>query len=133
MLQKAVEYIYTLERERSFLLARNANLMRRLQPELGRDSCDLDDESDFPSIETIKRCKMDTESSDEGIGSMPSPQRVTSESDVAVESLRKQVLELQRQLEEERRVDCLRVEKKRIRLALSRQTVLQQCQRKYSV
>jgi hypothetical protein len=98
VLQKAVEYIYSLERERSNLRACNARLMRRLQSVLGHDSCDIDDDKDFSGAETVKRYKMDAESSDDGIGSMPSPliSDFSADVSVAMDSLHKRAIDLPR-------------------------------------
>jgi len=115
VLQKAVEYICALENDRSYLIACNDRLTRRLRA-LGRDICEVDDDDDnfsrFSSISatsstTSKRRKLDTESSDEGIGGMLSPKVLCGELSAdgsVVDALRRQIADLQRQLERQRRI-----------------------------
>lgn len=115
ILQKAVEYIYSLESDRSYLMACNDRLTRRLRA-LGRDICEIDDDDDnftrlssisAASATTSKRRKLDTESSDEGIGGMLSPKVLRGELSAdgpVVDVLRRQIADLQRQLERERRI-----------------------------
>jgi len=116
VLQKAVEYICALENDRSYLIACNERLTRRLRA-LGCDICEVDDDDDddnctrFSGISAAssmsKRRKLDTESSsDEGIGGMLSPKVLCSELSAdgpVVEALRRQVADLQRQLEQRQR------------------------------
>lgn len=114
VLQKAVEYICALENDRSYLIACNDRLTRRLRA-LGRDICEVDDDDNFTRFSAIsstsstmsKRRKLDTESSDEGFGGMLSPKVLCSELSAdapVVDALRRQIADLQRQLERERRV-----------------------------
>lgn len=109
VLQKAVEYIYSLEHERTYLRACNARLMRRLQSALGRDISDIDDDKDFSGVDPAKkRYNMDTESSDDGIGSMPSPligdlSAMDGVVASAADSLHKHVGDSLRHAEQERR------------------------------
>jgi len=115
VLQKAVEYICALENDRSYLIACNDRLTRRLRA-LGRDICDVDDDDDnFTRLSSIsatsstmsKRRKLDTESSDEGIGGMLSPKVLCGELSAegsVVDALRRQIADLQRQLERQRRI-----------------------------
>jgi len=116
VLQKAVEYICALENDRSYLIACNDRLTRRLRA-LGRDICEVDDDDDsftrLSSISTTsstmsKRRKLDTESSDEGIDGMLSSAKVLcgelSADGPVVDALRRQIADLQRQLERERRI-----------------------------
>jgi len=116
-LQKAVEYICTLESDRSYLIACNDRLTRRLRA-LGRDICDVDDDDsdNFTRCSTIsttssstvsKRRKLDTESSDEGIDGMLSPKVLCSELSAdgpVVDAFRRKIADLQRQLERQRRI-----------------------------
>jgi len=115
VLQKAVEYICALENDRSYLIACNDRLTRRLRA-LGRDICDVDDDDDnFTRLSSIsatsstmsKRRKLDTESSDDGIGGMLSPKVLCGELSAegsVVDALRRQIADLQRQLERQRRI-----------------------------
>ena len=115
VLQKAVEYICALENDRSYLIACNDRLTRRLRA-LGRDICEVDDEDDnFTRLSSIsatsstmsKRRKLDTESSDEGIDGMLSPKVLCGELSAdgpMVDALRRQIADLQRQLERQRRI-----------------------------
>jgi len=125
VLQKAVEYICALENDRSYLIACNERLTRRLRA-LGRDVCEADDDDDddtctrYSSISATstmsKRRKLDTESSDEGIGGMLSPKVLCGElsTDTVVDtvSLRRQIVDLQRQLERQRRIssECVQLD-----------------------
>jgi len=114
VLQKAVEYIYSLENDRSYLIACNDRLTRRLRA-LGRDICEIHDNDDTitrfsgmsaTSSTASKRRKMDHESSDEGICGMLSPKIFRGELSAdrpVVDALRRQIADLQRQLERERR------------------------------
>lgn len=112
-MQKAVEYICSLENDRSYLIACNERLTRRLRA-LGRDVCELDDDDDVDTFTRFsgisgtssKRRKLDTESSDEGIGGMLSAKVLRGELSAdgpVVDALRRQIADLQRQLERERR------------------------------
>lgn len=113
VLQKAVEYIYFLEQDRSYLRACNARMVYRLQKELGHNICEMDVDIDFTgseSISTVRCQKMDMELSDESIAGMLSPTRDDSaneNSGLPVDVLRKQVSDLQHQLENERRARIL--------------------------
>ena len=113
VLQKAVEYICALENDRSYLIACNDRLTRRLRA-LGRDICE-DDDDNFTRLSSIsatsstmsKRRKLDTESSDEGIDGMLSPKVLCGELSAdgpMVDALRRQIADLQRQLERQRRI-----------------------------
>ena len=116
-MQKAVEYICSLENDRSYLLTCNDRLTQRLQA-LGRDICEITDDDDtFTRLSSIsvasatmsKRRKLDTESSDEGMGGgMLSPRVLRSElpadGPAVVDALRRQIADLQRELERERRI-----------------------------
>lgn len=116
-MQKAVEYVCSLENDRSYLIACNDRLTHRLRA-LGRDICEIDDDDDnFTRLSSIsaasatmsKRRKLDTESSDEGIGGMLSPKVLRSELSAdgqVVDALRRQIADLQRQLERERRISA---------------------------
>jgi len=115
VLQKAVEYICALENDRSYLITCNDRLTRRLRA-LGIDICEVDDDdNNFTRLSSIsatsssmsKRRKLDTESSDEGIGGMLSPKVLCGELSgdrPVVDALRRQIADLQRQLERERRI-----------------------------
>lgn len=115
VLQKAVEYICSLENDRSYLIACNDRLTHRLRA-LGRDICEIDNDDDkFTRLSSIsaasgtmsKRRKLDAESPDGGISGMLSPKVLRTELPADgpdVDALRQQIADLQRQLERERRI-----------------------------
>jgi len=114
VLQKAVEYICALENDRSYLIACNDRLTRRLRA-LGCDILEVDDDDSFSRLSSIsatsstmsKRRKLDTESSDEGISEMLSPKVLCGELSAGgpvTDTLRRQVADLQRELARERRI-----------------------------
>lgn len=110
-MQKAVDYICSLENDRSYLIACNDRLTRQLRA-LGCDICEIDDDESFTRLSSLsatssKRRKLDTESSDEGIGGMLSPKMLRGElstDGAVVDTLRRQIVDLQWQLERQRRI-----------------------------
>ena len=90
-----MEYIKSLEQDKTYLLAENSRLERLVYDRSHVTSSGY--QEDEP---TNKRRKMDTESSDEGVG-------MTTDEAIVVDDLRKQLDELRQRLEYERQLRML--------------------------
>ncbi|XP_076312333.1 uncharacterized protein LOC143225952 isoform X2 [Tachypleus tridentatus] len=104
ILQQTTEYIYQLEQEKARLLAQNCQLKRLLNYQLHIDSDGSSPESPLP-----KRKKTETESSDEGIGSM-SP---IGDTEYISEEMKKEMVGLQMQSDKEHRIQVMLKEQTR--------------------